>query len=72
MGCRRSAPRPLRQLSLHLIARLRPIRADLGKSQITLRELSATAVDPIEDIDNNVERLIRASHLLDVEYFTAA
>jgi hypothetical protein len=55
-----------------LIARLRPIRADLGKSQITLRELSATAVDPIEDIDNNVERLIRASHLLDVEYFTAA
>ena len=57
---------PLRKLRLHRVAPIRPVGADLGERQIALGKLRAAAVDPIEDVDDNVERLVGAGHFLDM------
>ena len=58
---------PLLELGLHGVARLRPIGANLGQGEIALRELGAAAVHPVEDVHDNIERLVRARDFLDVQ-----
>ena len=58
---------PLRQPDLHRIAPFRPLGADLGEGKVALGELGATAVHPVEDVHDHVERLVRAGDFLNVQ-----
>ena len=58
---------PLLELGLHRVARLRPVGADLGQRQIALRELGAAAVHPVEDVHDDIERLVGAGDFLDMQ-----
>ena len=60
-GCRPALP-----VTVHLVPRFGPRRADLGERQVALRELRAPRVDPIEDVDDNINGLVLARDLLDV------
>lgn len=58
---------PARQDRLHRLSPVGPRAADLGEREVALRQLRATAVDPVEDVDHHLDGLVGAGHLLDVE-----
>ena len=61
------ARRHLYEPLLHLVAGSRPLGADLGECQVALGQLGPAAVHPVEDVDHEVDRLVLAGHLLDVQ-----
>jgi hypothetical protein len=58
---------PLVEPLLHLVAGVRPLGADLGKRQVALGQLGPAAVYSVENVDHEVDGLVRARHLLDVQ-----
>ena len=62
-----AGPAPLLEPLLHLVARVRPFGADLGQGEVALGELGAAAVHPVEDVDHEVDGLVLAGDLLDVQ-----
>ena len=60
-------PAPALEAALHLAARLGPLGTNLGERQVALAELRAAAVHLIEDVHHDVEGLVGARDLLDVE-----
>ena len=55
------------QVSAHGGAGLRPVSALLGQRKISLGQLRAAGVDPVEDVDHHVDGLVLAGDLLLVE-----
>src|SRR5262249_18135512 len=51
---------PFGEALLHFAARLGPTSADLGEREIAFGQLGAAAVDPVENVDHHVERLVLA------------
>ena len=62
-----AGPAPLLEPLFHLVAGRRPFGADLGERQVALGQLGPAAVHAVEDVDHEVDRLVGAGHLLDVQ-----
>lgn len=58
---------PVLQFGLHRVASLGPFGADLREGEIAFGELGAATVDPVEDIDHDIQRLVGTRHFLDVK-----
>jgi hypothetical protein len=55
------------EVRTHHRSSLRPVRTDPRQRQITPGELGAPGVDPVEDVDDDVHRLVGAGDRLDVD-----
>jgi len=55
------------ELGLHLFTGLGPVGADFGEGQVALGEFGAAAVDPIEDVYDDIEGLVGSGDFFDVQ-----
>lgn len=60
-------PAPLGQQPAQAPAGLGPLRTYPGQGQVSFGELGAPRVDPVEDVDDHVDGLVLAHHLLDMQ-----
>ena len=58
---------PAIQVATHGRSRITPLSADLRQGEVSLGQLRATGVDPVEDLDDDVHGLVCARDLLDVK-----
>ena len=54
-------------MSVHPLSRLGPSSAYLGQCEIALGQFRATAVDPVEDVDDDVDCLVFSGDFFDVQ-----
>lgn len=58
---------PPGQVVAHHLAGARPLRAQLGQGEVALGQFGAAGVDPVEDVDDDVDGLVPPGDLLLVE-----